>query len=62
VETAAAMEIDKGSLRQFSLDDFHRCLDYAELGIIQVIPSAGLFRVEWVSAHSVALALSRYSA
>jgi hypothetical protein len=27
VETGAAMEIDKGSLRQFSLDDFHRCLE-----------------------------------
>ena len=26
VETAAAVEIDQGSLRQYSLDDFHRCL------------------------------------
>jgi hypothetical protein len=26
VETAAAVEIDKGSLRRFFLDDFHRCL------------------------------------
>jgi len=28
---------------------FHIALDYAELGIIQVIPSTGLFRVEWTS-------------
>src|SRR5688572_9943083 len=27
VETAAAMEIDKGCLRQFLLDDFHTCLE-----------------------------------
>src|SRR5262245_25771095 len=27
VETAAAMEIKKGGLRQFLLDDFHRCLE-----------------------------------
>ena len=26
VETAAAVEIDKGGLRQLFLDDFHRCL------------------------------------
>jgi len=26
VETAAAVEIEQGSLRQYSLDDFHRCL------------------------------------
>jgi hypothetical protein len=26
VETAAAVEIDKGSLRRLFLDDFHRCL------------------------------------
>src|SRR5262245_28787420 len=27
VETAAALEIDKGGLRQLLLDDFHRCLE-----------------------------------
>jgi hypothetical protein len=26
VETATAVEIDKGSLRRLFLDDFHRCL------------------------------------
>ena len=26
METAAAVEIEQGRLRQFSLDDFHRCL------------------------------------
>jgi len=29
VETAAAVEIDKGGLRQYVLDDFHRCLEKA---------------------------------
>jgi len=41
---------------------FHIALDYAELGIIQVIPSAGLFRVESASVRRALLALSRYSA
>jgi hypothetical protein len=27
METAAAVEIDQGCLRQYSLDDFHRCLE-----------------------------------
>jgi len=27
METAAAMEIDQGSLRQYFLGDFHRCLE-----------------------------------
>jgi hypothetical protein len=27
VETAASMEIEKGGLRRFLLDDFHRCLE-----------------------------------
>jgi len=27
VETAAAVEIDKGSLRHYFLDDFHSCLE-----------------------------------
>ena len=27
VETAAAEEIDQGRLRQYLLDDFHRCLE-----------------------------------
>jgi len=27
VETAAAVEIKKGGLRQLLLDDFHRCLE-----------------------------------
>jgi len=29
VETAAAVEIDKGGLRHFLLDDFHNCLKKA---------------------------------
>ena len=27
METAAAVEIEQGCLRQYSLDDFHRCLE-----------------------------------
>jgi hypothetical protein len=27
METAAAVEIEQGRLRQYSLDDFHRCLE-----------------------------------
>ena len=27
METAAAVEIEQGRLRQHSLDDFHRCLE-----------------------------------
>jgi hypothetical protein len=27
VETAAAVEIEQGSLRRYLLDDFHRCLE-----------------------------------
>jgi len=41
METAAAMEIDQGSLRQYFLDDFHRCLENsAEFSTVTTNPTA----------------------